>query len=104
VVPPRAYVGAKAFRKDWEDFFAAFPGPVETFDISDLSIMTDGNLGVSHSVQRVVLTDKDGKKVGITLRLTDVYRKIKGKWLIVHQHVSVPVDLNTGKADFSAKP
>ena len=104
VVPPRAYVGAKAFRKDWEDFFAAFPGPVETFDISDLSIMTDGNLGVSHSVQRAVLTDKDGKKVDITLRVTDVYRKIKGKWLIVHEHVSVPVDLNTGKADFSAKP
>jgi len=66
--------------------------------------MTDGNLGVSHSVQRAVLTDKYGKKVDTTLRVTDVYRKIKGKWLIVHEHVSVPVDLNTGKADFSAKP
>jgi uncharacterized protein (TIGR02246 family) len=104
VVPPREYVGAKAYRKDWEDFFAAFPGPIDTFEISDLSIITDGNLGVSHSVQRAVLTDKDGKKVDITFRLTDVYRKINGKWLIVHEHVSVPVDLTTGKADLSSKP
>jgi uncharacterized protein (TIGR02246 family) len=104
VVPPRQYVGAKAYRKDWEDFLAAFPGPVDTFEISDLSVMTDGNLGVSHSIQRAVLTDKDGKKADITFRVTDVYRKIKGKWLIVHEHVSVPVDLVTGKADLSAKP
>jgi uncharacterized protein (TIGR02246 family) len=104
VVPPRQYVGAKAYRKDYDDVFASFSGPVETFDISELSIMTDGDLGVSHSVQRAVLTDKEGKKVDMTFRVTDVYRKIKGKWLIVHEHVSAPVDLATGKADFSGKP
>jgi len=37
-------------------------------------------------------------------RVTDVYRKIKGNWLIVREHVSVPVDLNTGKPDLSSKP
>jgi uncharacterized protein (TIGR02246 family) len=104
VIPPRQYVGAKAYRKDWEDFFASFPGPVETFEINDLKVMTDGNLAFSHSIQRAVVTDKDGKKADITFRLTDVYRKINGKWLIVHEHVSVPVDLATGKADLSSKP
>jgi uncharacterized protein (TIGR02246 family) len=104
VVPPRQYVGAKAYRKDWEDFFASFPGPVETFEITDLKVMTDGNLAFSHSIQRAVVTDKDGKKADITFRLTDVYRKINGKWLIVHEHVSVPVDLGTGNADLSPKP
>ena len=104
VVPPRQYVGAKAYRKDWEDFFASFPGAVQAFEISDLSIMTDGNLGFSHSIQRAVLTDKDGKSVDIPFRVTDGYRKVNGKWLIVHEHVSVPVDLATGKADLSSKP
>jgi ketosteroid isomerase-like protein len=104
VVPPRQYVGAKAYRKDWKDFFASFPGPVETFEISDLGIMTDGNLGFSHSIQRAVFTDKNGKKVDMSFRLTDVYRKINGKWLIIHEHVSVPVDLATGKGDLSSKP
>jgi hypothetical protein len=36
--------------------------------------------------------------------VTDVYRKIKGKWLIVQEHVSFPVDLATGKADLLSKP
>jgi len=30
--------------------------------------------------------------------------KIKGKWLIVQEHVSVPVDLATAKADLNSKP
>jgi ketosteroid isomerase-like protein len=67
-------------------------------------VMTDGNLAFSHSIQRAVVTDKDGKKADITFRLTDVYRNVNGKWLIVHEHVSVPVDLATGKADLSSKP
>jgi len=36
--------------------------------------------------------------------VSDVYRKIHGKWLIVQEHVSVPVDLNTGKPDLLSKP
>jgi ketosteroid isomerase-like protein len=47
---------------------------------------------------------KDGNPIDMTLRLTDVLRKIKGKWLIVHEHVSVPVDVATGKADLTSKP
>jgi len=77
-IPPRQYVGAKAYRKDLEDFFASFPGPVETFEIADLNVVTNGNLGFSHSIQRSVFTDKDGKKLDITLRVTDAYRKVNG--------------------------
>jgi ketosteroid isomerase-like protein len=48
--------------------------------------------------------DKDGKKVEIAVRVTDGFQKIDGKWLIVHEHVSVPIDLNTGMADLASKP
>ena len=47
---------------------------------------------------------KDGNPIDMTLRLTDVLREINGKWLIVHEHVSVPVDVATGKADLTSKP
>ena len=104
VAPPRQYVGAKAYRKDWEDFFAAYPGPVDMFDVTDLGIVSDGNLAFAHSIQHLVVTDKNGKKTDLTARVTDGYRKINGKWLIVLEHISVPVDINTGKADLSAKP
>ena len=46
----------------------------------------------------------DGSPGEITVRVSDVYRKIGGKWLIVQEHVSVPVDLATAKPDMMSKP
>jgi uncharacterized protein (TIGR02246 family) len=103
VVPPRQYVGAKAYAKDWTDFLGMLKGSLK-FEISDLSVTADGTMGFGHSIQRVTGTDTKGQPVDLTVRVTDVYRKIKGNWLIVHEHVSVPVDLNTGKPDLSSKP
>jgi uncharacterized protein (TIGR02246 family) len=103
VVPPRQYVGADAYRKDWQDFFAHVKGPLK-FEISDLAVTTDGRLGYSHSIQRVSGTDSKDQPIDLTVRVTDVYRKINGNWLIVHEHVSVPVDLDTGKPDLASRP
>ena len=104
VVPPRQYVGFDAYKKDFEDFFAAFPGPVDKFEVQDLSIVTDSKLAFSHCIQPGILTAKDGSKVNLVARVTDAYRKINGKWLIIHEHISIPVDLTTGKADPTSKP
>ncbi len=104
VIPPRQYVGFDAYKKDWEEFFAGFPGAVEKFELTDLSVTTDGTLGYGHSIQHSVVTAKDGSKLDFTVRVTDCYRKIDGKWLITHEHVSVPVDLATGKPDLTSKP
>jgi ketosteroid isomerase-like protein len=103
VAPPRQHVGWEDYRKDWQDIFAAFPGPTR-FDITDLEITTVGTVAYSHSIQAAQLTAKDGSKVNLTVRVTDVYRKIHAQWLIVQEHVSVPVDLATGKADVLSKP
>ena len=103
VVPPRQYVGAAAYRKDWQTFFGSFEGPI-TVELSNLDVAADRNLAYSHSIQRVAGTDKQGKKLDLTVRVTDVYKKARGRWLIIHEHVSVPVDLDTGKPDLSSKP
>jgi ketosteroid isomerase-like protein len=52
----------------------------------------------------MVLTDKDSKRIKFGFRVTDVYRKIGGKWLIIHEHVSVPVDPATAKANLLSQP
>src|SRR5947207_115428 len=103
VVPPRQYVGAAAYRKDWQTFLDTFEGPI-TVELTDLDVAADRNLAYSHSIQRVAGTDKQGKKLDLTVRVTDVYKKARGRWYIIHEHVSVPVDLNTGKPDLSSKP
>jgi ketosteroid isomerase-like protein len=52
VVPPRQHLGADAYRKDWQDFFAMLKGPVK-FWITDLHVETADTLGYSHSIQHV---------------------------------------------------
>jgi uncharacterized protein (TIGR02246 family) len=103
VVPPRQYVGAAAYRKDWQTLFDSFDGPI-TVELTDLDAVTDRNLAYSYSIQHVAGTDKHGKKLDLTVRVTDVYRKAHGRWQIIHEHVSVPVDLETDKPDLSSKP
>ena len=102
-IPPRQYVGATAFRKDWEGFLSLYPTAIHAEAI-DWKAEAEGNLAYGHGVFRVAGPDKDGKPLDITVRVTDVYRKINGKWLVIHEHVSWPVDLMTGKADLSSKP
>ncbi len=102
-LPPRQYVGAAAFRKDWENFLAAYPKDVHA-EVSDWKVDGEGNLAYGHGFFRTVGPGKDGKPLDLTVRVTDVYKKINGKWLVVHEHVSFPVDLETGKPDLNSKP
>ena len=93
VVPPRQYVGVPRG-------LGRLPRPVRDNRPADHAA---DPLGYSHSIQRVSGTVTKGQPIDLTVRLTDVYRKINGNWLIVHEHVSVPVDLNTNKPDFASK-
>jgi uncharacterized protein (TIGR02246 family) len=102
-IPPRQYVGAKAYRKDFESFLAQYPGP-NTVEVSDLKVTSDGQLAFAHYVVHMTGVAKDGTKAEMNFRQTDGLKKIKGKWLIVHEHISFPVDLATGKADLLSKP
>jgi ketosteroid isomerase-like protein len=103
VVPPRQHLGADEYRKAWVGFFSHFKDTPK-IAITDLGISVAGNLGFSHSIQHVTGTDTQGHPVDRTVRVTDGYRKIGDNWLIVLEHVSVPVDLKTGKGDFTSKP
>lgn len=96
VAPPRQYTGWTAYKKDWEDVFAAYPGPAQ-FQLTDLAVTVGGDVAYGHSIQSGTFTDKNGKKVSMTVRVTDGYKKVNGQWLIAHEHVSIPVDLATMK-------
>ncbi|MFZ0274479.1 MAG: SgcJ/EcaC family oxidoreductase [Acidobacteriaceae bacterium] len=103
VVPPRQYVGWDAYKKDWQDVFASMPGPV-TNTVVDLDVTVVGSVAYTHYINDGTMTDKDGKQVHMVARSTDVLRKKDGKWLIVEEHNSFPVDMTTGQADMQSKP
>lgn len=103
VTPPLRRTGAQAYRKDWEDVFSRFEGPLQA-EISDEDVTAGGDVAYVVSMHHVTGTMKGGKKVDYTVRVTDGFKKINGKWLIAHTHVSFPVDMRTGKADVESKP
>jgi ketosteroid isomerase-like protein len=63
-----------------------------------------GPVAYAHSIDDGTLTAKDGSKTHLVVRATDVLRKSNGKWHIVQEHNSVPVDPATGKADLLSRP
>lgn len=103
VVPPREYKGWDAYKKDFQELISAYPGPWKN-TISEQAIHVVGSVAYGHNIQSGEFTGKDGTKVKVVSRTTDIYRKKNGKWLIVEEHNSVPVDLDTMKPDLLSKP
>lgn len=103
VTPPRQRNGAEAYRKDWEEVFSKFSGPLQA-EISDVDVTAGGDVAYASSIHHVAGTTKAGKKVDYTVRVTDGLKKINGRWFIAHTHVSFPVDMRTGKADMESNP
>lgn len=103
VVPPLQYNGSEAYGKDFDGFFKQFQGPV-TFAYSDVHIQTTGDLAIIESLQHITGTTTTGEKIDTWYRGTTGLRKANGKWLDFHDHVSAPVDLNSGKAVLDLKP
>jgi uncharacterized protein (TIGR02246 family) len=103
IVPPLQYMGADAFRKRWEEVFLVYQGPIN-YEMHDLSITVGDDVAFSHSLNRISGTMNNGQQTDLWLRWTACFRKIGGKWLIVHHQNSVPVDLEHGKAVLDLKP
>jgi ketosteroid isomerase-like protein len=102
-LPPRQYPTWEAYKKDWEGLFAAYPGPLSN-TVSEMDITVVDSVAYTHYIDDGMFTAQDGSKTRLVARTTDVLRKTNGKWLIVQEHVSFPVDLTTGKADLLSKP
>jgi uncharacterized protein (TIGR02246 family) len=102
IVPPLQFVGAGAFKKPWQDVFARFE--TVDYEVRDLSITAGDDVAFSHSLNRIHGTMTSGQNTDLWLRSTACFRKIDGRWLIVHLQASVPVDLASGKAVVDLKP
>jgi ketosteroid isomerase-like protein len=103
LVPPLRYVGADAYRKRWEETFSSFQGPIG-YEMHDLSITVGDDVAFAHSLNRLSATLTTGQQTDLWLRSTVCWRSINGQWLIVHTHVSVPVDVEHGKAVLDLSP
>jgi ketosteroid isomerase-like protein len=103
VGPPLQHVGAEAKWSNWVDAFTAFQRPLG-YEIRNLTITLDGDVAFAHSLNRLSGTLKNGNRSGFWVRATCCFRKIDGSWLIAHDHVSVPLELESGRALLNLEP
>ena len=99
---PREFDGQKAVRADFQNFFDTMKNPKVEF--VSLHVVTDGKMALANSVQHFTGTDKSGKPMDMTFRVTDVWEKQGSQWRMIHTHVSFPTDMASGKADMQSKP
>lgn len=103
VVPPLQFRGAEAYRKDYAEFFGQFKGPIHVED-PGMQIVASDKVAIAYGLERLTGTLTNGTPVDIWLRYSEGLKRIDGQWRVVHEHISVPADLNTGKAALDLKP
>jgi uncharacterized protein (TIGR02246 family) len=88
VPPPLQEKGRDAYRKHWENWLKNFDGPLEC-EFKDMQITSGEDVAFLHTLTRVS-EKKSGPDSGSWVRVTVGYRKIEGKWIATHEHVSIP--------------
>jgi uncharacterized protein (TIGR02246 family) len=91
VPPPSQSKGIEAYKKTWDVFFAWFQDS-GVFDISELNVTAGDDVAFATALMRCGGTEANGDKVEIDFRLTICFRKIDGRWTVMHEHHSVPAN------------
>jgi len=78
--------GIVEYRKTWELFFANSPGGSGSFDVVELQITAGDTVAFAHGLLHI-----GGSKEPVG-RLTIGLRKMRGEWLITHEHHSYPLE------------
>lgn len=103
VEPPLQHVGVAAKMKNWDRVFTSFRAA--TYEVRDLTLTVGDDVAFGHGFGRLSGTLMDGTATsGMWVRGTFCFQKIDGNWLIVHDQVSVPLDIASGKGLTDLEP
>jgi len=95
--------GVTEVRATTRAWFDGWEGSIN-FEMRDLTIDVTGDIAFAHSFNRSAGTTKQGRDVAMWVRWTACFRKRDGAWRVVHEHVSVPFDRETMKAELGLEP
>ena len=95
--PPPRIESAAAYRRNFEAWFASVDGPID-YEVHELTVTARDDVAFCHSLCRVRSTRTNGDKADYWVRVTSGMRKTNSRWLITHEHISMPIDLESMKA------
>lgn len=103
LVPPLRFSGSAAIRRNFLRWFDAWQSAIGQ-DIRDLHLVASGETAFAHMLIRASGTLKNGREVGYWVRATVCCQRSDQRWLITHEHISLPVDVASGRAVMDLVP
>ncbi len=89
VPPPFKSVGLEAYRKTWDLFFSWSSGPVR-FEIQEMDVTAGADVAFAFATMGCAGPGPRGEPEPLDFRLTMGLKKIDDRWMITHEHHSVP--------------
>lgn len=97
VVPPLQFTGSDAVRSNFVRWFKEYEGPIG-LETRELNIAISGDVAFANMLH----LDKGNRNLseqqserGFWLRSTVCCKRSNNKWLITHEHISLPVDFRS---------
>lgn len=103
VLDPLHYKGVETIKKRAENWLSAYETEIG-YEVRDLDITSGEKVAFCRYFYRVSGILKTGVEVSMWVRATVCFEKIDGEWKIVHEHQSVPFNVETGKASLDLEP
>ncbi len=97
LVPPLQYVGSAALRGRFLHWFAGYKGAIGQ-EIRDLNILASADIAIANMLIRASGTLENGREIEVWVRATSGCQRSNDGWFITHEHISLPVDLESGSA------
>ena len=97
LMPPHQVPDAEHYRNNFERWFEAMPGPIE-YEMHALHITQSGDAAFCHCLGHVQGTRANEERADYWVRVTVGFQKRNGEWLMTHDHISMPLDMETRKA------
>lgn len=95
LVPPLRYSGSAALRDRFADWFGRWSGGIGQ-ETRDLTILAGDDVAAAHMLLRTSGHLVRGGEVGYWVRVSNGCRRSGEEWLLTHEHVSLPIDLERG--------
>lgn len=103
LMPPMQLHSAAAYRKNFERWFESVDGPI-AYELRDLQVTVSDDVAFCHYLGHVKSRRTTGDKLDYWVRVTCGLRKTNGAWVITHEHVSMPIDLQTMQVARDSQP
>jgi len=89
LAPPLQNRGKETARKNLAEWFKTFDGPIGV-EITGLNISAGTDAAFAYCLNHISGTNTKGEKNDHWVRISIGFQKTDGKWLVNHEHVSVP--------------